>query len=138
MRYAPRRLVTAWSIVPTMATRASAIGAPEAASVTVPCTLAGCCAARGAADNARASATPAPGPILPRVSRMVCFLTDEVSNNDPAAGRRAGSRASNERAGLATTSAGDDDVALEVGNAANGNLLHVASSCLMGIGGRCI
>jgi hypothetical protein len=39
----------------------------------------------------------------------------------------AGARAKTQRVGLATTSTGDDDVALTAQNTADGNLIHAAS-----------
>src|SRR2546425_7782100 len=123
-------------MVPTMTTRASAIGAPEAPSVTEPCTLAVCCAASGRATSS-ATADTAPNVALLIVSRMfrfphaerfVCVRKNPRKRSHRPCGRLAGKAARYaRRVGLMTTSTRDDDVALKVQNAANRNLIHAAS-----------
>src|SRR5690242_2895394 len=61
-----------------MVTRASLIGAPDATSVIVPCTVAVCCARSGDATSIAPSATTAPKPALLIVNRMFRFPRCEV------------------------------------------------------------
>src|SRR6185503_7133843 len=120
---------------PSTLTSASAIGAPEAASVMVPSTLAPCASRLRGTKSSAVSATATLSANLIELSRMIPLPLAKGSNDTcgddgtsmirplPMTGwpGRAGLQ------GLATTSTRNDDVALEVENAANRNLIHGTS-----------